>query len=432
VKAPRRRAKSFLVAVLVSAGVVGIAYGGVRYMRSHAAPALRYETVTVDRGRISAKVTASGALSALVTVQVGSQVSGRIESLRADFNTPVKKGQVIATIEPSLFQAALEQARANLAAARANLEQAKTQAMEADRQYTRAKNLFAENLMSKADVDAAEANAQTSKAKIAAMEASVQQTSAALHQAEINLKYTTIVSPIDGVVISRNVDVGQTVAASLQAPTLFTIAQDLTKMQVDTNVAEGDVGKIHPGMPVTFTVDAYPGKKFNGTVRQVRDAAQTIQNVVTYDAVVDVANDERLLKPGMTATVTFVHAEKDDVLRVPNAALRFKPDNATIAAMTSAAAASGGVAAPNAASAAPEPASSNGRERRGRGKLDLRADQRVVWLQRGGAPQPVTIAVGITDGTMTEVTEGELQPGDVLVTEAISSSGSSAGPRRGF
>src|SRR5512136_479710 len=286
---------------------------------------LQFETAKVEKGRVVAKVTASGLLSAIVTVQVGSQVSGRIAALHADWNSPVKKGQLIAKIDPALYQASVDQARANLAAAQGNLAKAKVQAVDARRQAARQMELAARKLNAQADLDTALANADAADAQVAALEGNVAQTRAALQSAEVNLAYTNIVSPTNGTVISRNVDVGQTVAASLQAPTIFVIAEDLAKMQVDTSVAEADVGRLRPGMAATFTVDAYPSEVFRGVVRQIRNAPQTVQNVVTYDAVIDVENPELKLKPGMTANVTFVYAEKEDVLRVPNAALRFKP-----------------------------------------------------------------------------------------------------------
>jgi len=333
-------------------------------------------------------VTATGTLSALVTVTVGSQVSGRIDTLGADFESQVKKGQIIATIEPSLFQAAVEQARANYLAAIAAVAKSEAQANLASEQLTRADHLLRQGLMSQSDFDTARATLESDRADVAAARSNVGQMKAALDQAELNLKYTVIASPIDGVVISRNVDIGQTVAATLQAPTLFTIAQDLTRMQVDTNVAEADVGKIQAAMPVTFTVDAYPDRAFAGVVRQVRDNAQTIQNVVTYDAVIDLANPERLLHPGMTASVTFVYAKKPDVVRVPAGALRFKPDASLVAVMES---------------TPPIPA---------------HPDERVVWLLRNHSPQPVLVAVGISDGQQAEVVRGDVHPGDTVILEA--------------
>ncbi|HKP57073.1 MAG TPA: efflux RND transporter periplasmic adaptor subunit, partial [Polyangiales bacterium] len=285
----------------------------------------RFETTQLSRGPIVAKVTASGTLSALVTVQVGSQVSGRIKKLHATFNSEVKKGQVIAELDPQLFKAALEQSRANHSAAKGDLLKAKVQAADAERQLTRTRELAQRNLVAQAELDTAQANADVANAQVAASSGRLEQARAALNQAEVNLTYTTISSPIDGVVISRNVDEGQTVAATMQAPILFVIAEDLRKMQVDTSVAEADVGKLKPEMAASFTVDAYPSERFEGKVRQIRNSPQTVQNVVTYDAVVDVQNPELKLRPGMTANVTFVFADAADALRVPNAALRFRP-----------------------------------------------------------------------------------------------------------
>jgi HlyD family secretion protein len=350
------------------------------------------DTAPVERGPIAAKVTASGTLSALVTVQVGSQVSGRVSELHADFNTPVKKGQLIARIDPQLFQAASEQARANLLAAQGNLAKARAQALDARRQAERTRALTEKKLVAQAELDTAQSNADAADASVQAAEGTVAQARAALHQAEVNLAYTRILSPTSGVVISRSVDVGQTVAASLQAPTLFVIAEDLRKMQVDTSVAEADVGRLRDGMAATFTVDAYPTEVFRGTVRQIRNAPTTVQNVVTYDAVVDVENPELKLKPGMTANVTFVYAEKDDVLKVPNAALRFRPPPGF------------GGAAPGA---------------RGEGGAGPAGpDRRTVYVLRDGSPAPVRVRTGISDGSSTEVVEGDLRPGDRAITDA--------------
>lgn len=378
-----------LVVWAVALGVVVAAAFGVRALMARREVPVQYQTVPVDRGAISARITATGTLSAIVTVSVGSQVSGRIQSLFADYASHVKKGQVVAKIEPSLFQAAVAQAQANRSAAVSALARARAQAVNAERQHARMKLLHAEGLGTTADLDTSEAALGVARADIESAKSAVGQASAALEQSRLNLRYTTIVSPIDGVVISRNVDVGQTVAATLQAPTLFTIAQDLTRMQVDTNVAEGDIGRVRAGMNVTFKVDAYPLKVFSGTVRQVRDNAQTLQNVVTYDAVIDVDNSERLLKPGMTANVTAIYSEKSDVVRVANAALRFMPDQATLAAM--------GTAAPPAPS---------------------RPDERLVWISRDGLVAPALVRIGISDGKWTEIVEGGVRPGDLGVVEA--------------
>jgi len=379
-----KRRTAWVAGIIVVTAVGALAALSLGGGRGKAGTA-KYETVKVERGKIVAKVTASGTLSALVTVQVGTQVSGRIQDLYVDFNSPVHKGEVLAKIDPQFFKAAVEQAKANLVAAEGNLAKAKAQAADAHRQYVRAKSLVEQGqLIAQSDLDTADANAQAADAQVQAMDGQVAQARATLYQADVNLGYTTITSSIDGTVISRNVDVGQTVAASLQAPTLFTIAQDLKKMQVDTNVSEADVGKLSPGMRTSFNVDAFPGENFKGVIRQIRNSPQSVQNVVTYDAVIDVDNPDLRLRPGMTANVTFTYAEKDDALRFPNAALRFRPP-AEIAAK------------------APRP------ER----------DRRVLWVLRDGAPVPVAIKTGLSDGSVTEIADGDLQEGDALVTEAV-------------
>ncbi|MGD0053781.1 MAG: efflux RND transporter periplasmic adaptor subunit, partial [Vulcanimicrobiaceae bacterium] len=309
----------FLVAV-VAAGA-----GYWRYRNAHQPPPVAYQTAPLGRRHVVGRVTATGTLLATVTVQVGTQVSGRVQKLFVDYNSPVKKGQVVAKIDPLLFQAALEQARANLASAKAALKSAAAQADLATRQLAREQSLVLDHLAAQQDVDTAESNAHVTAAQVDVAAASLAQAQAQLHQAETNLSYTDIVSPIDGTVISRAVDVGQTVAASLQAPVLFTIAEDLRKMQVNTNVSEGDVGRLEQGMSAFFTVDAYPGQRFRGTISQIRNAATTVSNVVTYDAVIDVDNGDLRLRPGMTANATVIYAEKRDVLAVANSALRFKP-----------------------------------------------------------------------------------------------------------
>ncbi len=390
-----RNALKWLVVLVFG---LAVAFVAVRYGRSRPNSLVQYDTAAIDRGPIAAKVTATGAVSALVTVQVGSQVSGRIDKLFADFGSQVKKGQTIATIDPALFQAAVSRERANHSSAVAAVARARANFSKAEKDFTRAKVLISEGIMSRADYDAAEAALKAARADVTVSQAAVEQSEAALKQAELNLYYTTIISPIDGVVISRNVDVGQTVAATFQAPVLFTIAQDLTKMQVDTNVAEADVGKVTQGMKVTFTVDAYPTRTFQGVVRQVRDNATTLQNVVTYDAVIDVDNSDGALKPGMTASVTFNYATRDDVLRLPNAALRFKPDPATLSAMG--------------ASAPPE----------------LHGGDRAVWALRGERPVLVIAKTGITDGTYTEVLSGDLRVGDRAVIEAKVPQSAKKGP----
>ncbi len=405
----------WIAAGLVAVGVLTVGY---RYREAGAKNDLHFETAKVDRGRITSKVTASGSLSALVTVQVGSQVSGRLQHIYVDYNSPVKKGQLIARLDPELFQAAYQQARANEVAATGNLAKAEAQAADSERQYQRAKELAAQKLVDQADLDTAMSTADAARAQVQASRGSLAQAEAALHQARINLAYASIYSPTSGVVISRNVDVGQTVAASLQAPTLFVIAGDLRKMQVDTSVAEADIGRLRTGMPATFTVDAYPTETFQGRVRQIRNDPQTVQNVVTYDAVIDIGNPDLKLKPGMTANVTFVVAERNAVLRVPNAALRFRPGSDVLAAAgLSGKGRHGGSAVVDAAE---------------RDDLSWSRDEatsrRRVWVLEQGKPRPVSIEIGISDGTLTEVAGGRLADGASVILDAYGGKGA-AGTR---
>jgi HlyD family secretion protein len=355
-------------------------------------------------------------------VLVGSQVSGRLLEIHVNYNSTVKKGMVLAKLDPQLFQANLAQARANLTAAQGQLQKAQAQSDNAAKQYERSKELADRKLIAQADLDTAEATMRAAKADVAAARGQLEQARAAEQQSQVNLGYTTIVSPVDGIVISRSVDVGQTVAASLQAPTLFTIAEDLKKMQVDTNVAEADVGKLSPGMAATFTVDAYPGEQFQGTVRQIRNAPQTVQNVVTYDAVIDVDNSALKLKPGMTANVTFIYAERTDVIAVPNAALRFRPPAEVLASASAARAASSG-----------EHHGGAGRPGGGKGKdKDPNAPQvKFVWVRRGADIQRVRIKTGLTDGSVTEVVEGDLKVGDEVVLDATGGTDAPAAPAQG-
>jgi HlyD family secretion protein len=348
-----------------------------------------------------------------VTVQVGTQVSGRVSKLFADFNSQVKKGDPVAKIDPQLFEAAVQQAQANYLQAKAGVATAQANALAADKAYARTKALKDQNLAAQADLDTAEANVATTHAAIDAANAGLAQAAAQLHQAQVNLSYTNIISPIDGVVISRSVDVGQTVAASLSAPVLFTIAQDLTKMQVDTSVSEGDVGRLQVGMKTYFTVDSFPGQRFLGKIRQIRNAATTVQNVVTYDAVIDVDNSDLRLRPGMTANVTVIYAERKDAIAVANSALRFRgpPSAAGSSSAGPAGSGRGGHRGPPGAGSASPP--------------DPDAPEtKTVWLLRGGAPVQVTIHTGLTDGTVTEVIDG-LSEGDAAITDLDTGDGSS-------
>ncbi len=393
----------------------GAAY--YKYAGAAKAPEIEFKTAAIEKRRIVGRITASGTLQAVVTVQVGAQVSGRIQALHADFNSVVKKGELIAVLEPQLFQAAVAQASANHRAARASVAQARAKALDADRQYKRVKELQAEGLASQIDVDTAQTTAAVAEAQVDSAKASVDQAAAQLNQAQVNLSYTKILSPIDGVVISRSVDVGQTVAASLSAPVIFTIAEDLRKMQVNTSISEGDVGRLEPAMNSYFTVDAFPGQRFTGTIHEIRNAAQTVQNVVTYNALIDVANDDLKLRPGMTANTTIIYAQRDDVIAVPNQALRFRPPPE----MTPSASASGSGGPPGSGSGRGRGGGNWAGGARPAGSGMPRAegtDAKTLWILRDGKPQSITIQTGLTDGTNTELTGGDLHEGDLVITDA--------------
>ncbi len=460
----------------------------------------KFRLVKVERGEIHFVVTATGTINPVINVLVGSQVSGTIKALHADFNSRVKEGQVIAQIDPSIFQAQVDQAKAsvlvnqanllnaqsNLENAKANLVKAEVAVLDAKRTLDRNLPLVEKKVIAQATMDTAQTNYDTAvaqrdvanaqvgaaKSQVASSKAQVEQARAALNMAETNLRYATIRSPVNGTVISRNVDVGQTVAASLQAPTLFTIAKDLTQMQVDTNVSEADVGRVVVGQEATFTVDAYPGRIFRGKVFEVRNAPIIVQNVVTYDVVIQVDNKDLKLKPGMTANVSVMIAHRERALKIPNAALRFRPDSAK--------------------QGSPPEKSSESSESRGRllierltKELNLTADQQSklelvlksskqefqeisqkmkpeearsriqglirqkitgiltgeqnqrlkelpessqaerkpgrVWiLSPEKKPTPVSIVLGITDGTFSEVMSGNLREGEEVIVEETS------------
>jgi HlyD family secretion protein len=424
----------------------------------------QYMLTKVDRGDIHEVVEATGTINAVTTVQVGSQVSGTIARLYADFNSRVKSGRVIAQIDPALFQGALLQtqadlanARANLTVAQANLEKAKASAAQTRADYQRNLGLSKEGVISQQQLDLSKANADTNEAAVSAAQAAVTQAAAQVQQKEAavtvartNLNYTTIHAPIDGTVVARNVDVGQTVAASLQAPTLFTIAQDLTKMQVYAATDESDVGMIHTDQTVTFKVDAFPKDAFTGRVSQVRLNATTVQNVVTYSTIIDFDNPELKLFPGMTAYVTIPVANAQSVLRIPNGALRYKPDlpaDQVRALYQKYGLFSGQQQAQAGGRGAGQGGATGGRQWRGRGEgtpgggaeggqpqqqRTQRQDVTVVWkLRPDKTLEPVRIRTGITDHTVTEVSQvmnGELSEGDQLITGATTPSAASTRP----
>ncbi len=303
----------------------------------------RFRTEKVVRGELVTTVSATGRLAAVVTVEVGTQVSGTIKDLLVDFNSSVKAGQVIARIDPALFNAKVKETYGNYLTAQANRDKAKIDVIDTQRTLERIRRLFNDGIISQADLDAAETKAQLAASALTAAESAVTQILGLHEQAQTNLQYATITSPTNGVIISRNVDVGQTVAASFQTPTLFTIAQDLTKMEIETSVDEADISKVRLNQPVSFTVDSYADETFNGTVSQIRKAPILLQNVVTYVVIVSVDNKDLKLMPGMTAEVTIETMRKQDVLKVPNASLRFTPEGADGETGTGDAASAGGM-----------------------------------------------------------------------------------------
>jgi HlyD family secretion protein len=350
-----------------------------------------YRTDPVTRGDVQQSVTATGTVNPVTTVQVGTQVSGTIKELYADFNSRVKKGQIIALIDPTFYETQLAQAQANTDRADAAMR-------DAERILNQNKALFARNLVAKNDYDAAVTGYDSAKAQMA-------QAKAALQTAATNLSYTKIYSPVDGIVISRSVDVGQTVAASFQTPTLFTIAQDLTKMQIDTNVAESDIGAVKVGQEVDFTVDAYPDTTFKGKVWQKRQAPITVQNVVTYDVVIQVNNSDFRLMPGMTANVSIIIETRHDVLRITNASLRFR--------MTDRSAGGGAGVVAGAGTK-----TTGGGEKKGPS----------IWVLVQGMPKRVSITPGISDGNYTEIVSGDLQEGQQVIVESLKKNKTQTGP----
>jgi HlyD family secretion protein len=417
--------------LLATAAALLLACLGVLAYRALAAPAApAYESATVQRGDLAKTISATGKLQALTTVQVGTQVSGTISELHADFNTKVTKGEVIARLDPSQLQAQLTQANASLASAQAAVQSGQTAVVSADagvesaqanverldsvvqdaqRNYNRTEELVNERVSARRDLEVAQATlaqavaqkqqgvaqlnqakaqAQSARSQLAQSRAQADQAQASVQLASVNLERTIIRAPIDGVVVERNVDVGQTVAASLQAPTIFVIANDLTRMQVLADIDEADVGQLAENNRVTFTVDAYPADTFNGRISQIRLAPVAVQNVVTYTAVIEVANPDLKLKPGMTATVTAVVAERKDALTVPNAALRFQPASA---------------AAEQTGAPARRPGRSGGS---------------TVWKIGNGSLTPVRVRLGMTDGISSEVLSGDLKQGDRIAVAA--------------
>jgi HlyD family secretion protein len=421
----RKRILFIILTILVLAGT---GYGFRLW--SQGAKESPYISVEVQKGNVTQVVTATGSLSAVITVQVGSQVSGAIDKLFADFNSKVKKDQVVAQINQDKFKATVDQARANLLAAQANVTKAKASMEDAQRTLDRNKELKKRDLIAQSEFDTSQAAYDSAAAQYEVNKAQVNQAEAALNQSSVDFNNTVIRSPVDGIVVSRNVDVGQTVAASLQAPVLFLIANDLSKMQVDTNVSEGDVGNVWVGQDVTFAVDAYPSRRFKGTVQQVRNAAIMVQNVVTYDAVVGVDNKELLLKPGMTANVEFLVSRKEDVLKIPNAALRFRPLSERQPPAQVAAAGQAGGPGPEAGGGAGRRGGSPNAGQGSRNREGGVNRQGTVYTIRDQKAIPVRVRLGISDGSYSEVVAGDLKAGDQIILSMASQTSST--PRRFF
>ncbi len=421
---------------LVLAGLIAV-IGLVAAFGLNRGSQVQHFSAKVERGEIDDVVEATGTINAVITVQVGSQVSGTIAKLNVDFNSRVHKGDVVALIDPALFQGALlqatadlENARANLVAAKANLEKAKAGAVQTKADYARTVALSKEGVMSEQQLDLAKANFDSANAavngavaNVTQAEAQVTQKAAAVTVAQTNLNYTVIRSPIDGTVVARNVDVGQTVAASLQAPTIFTIAQDLTKMWVYAKTDESDVGNIKVGKPVAFKVDAFPKDTFRGVVSQVRMNATMVQSVVTYDTIIEFANPDLKLFPGMTAYVTIPVATVQNVVKVPNTALRYKPPMAAeqILAIYKQYGIEGGER--KASDAAEAVSATRGAAGPSSATRVPKAESAVVWkLHADNTLEPVKVSIGITDHAYTEVgavLKGELKPGDDVVIRSV-------------
>jgi HlyD family secretion protein len=406
----RRRRRGALWAGAALLALAAVTGGGFWWRARHAQTAT-YETAALDRGPVARAVTASGTVNPVLTIIVGSYVSGVIQDIACDYNTPVRRGQVCATIDPRPYQMAVDQAEAALGTARAQLVKDQAVLIYAEANYQRNAKLEREGWIAHDAAESLRSVSEAARAQVAVDAASVAQHQAALRAAEVNLGYTRITSPVDGVVVSRNVTQGQTVAASFQTPTLFLIAQDLTKMQVDTNVSESDIegeGRgIRVGDPASFTVEAFPDRAFRGRVAQIRQAPQTVQNVVTYDVVVAVDNPDLKLKPGMTATARIVTDQRQDVLRAPNAALRYTPGGLGRGGA--------GQGAQNQAGQGPAPASRRRAER--------------LFVLRDGNPEAVPVRAGLADDSFTEIASGAVRAGDHVVTgESSREAGRRAAP----
>jgi HlyD family secretion protein len=382
---------------------IAVAIAGTFYFLRPISDPVKYLTAPVTRGPIVRQVTATGAVNPVITVQVGSYVSGPIEAIYSDYNAPVKKHQLIAKIDPRPFAVKVDESKAALSNAKAQLLKDGADMAYKKLSFERNATMVKEGAVSQDTLDSAESAYHQAAAQVELDKANIQQQRANLHEAQVNLDYTDIISPVDGTIVSRNVDVGQTVAASFETPTLFLIAKDLTQMQVDANVSESDIGEVREGQRATFTVDAFPNRDFQGAISQVRQAPITVQNVVTYDVVISVANPELLLKPGMTASLSVVTDRREAVLRVPLPAIRFRPKRS---ANHSHAAAADNID----------------------GQASHQHRDTHVWIENGGKLKPVAIKTGLDDGNNAELLTGDLHEGDELVTDEIRPQRTAAAP----
>ena len=374
-----------IIAVIVIAVLAG---GGFLMFGRKKKEDVQYTFGSVSKGRIIQKVSATGTVNPEVQVLIGSQVSGKISELFADFNSPIKQGQMLAKIDPLIYQSRVDQAKFNLNLSRENMKKNEVTLKDAEKTLKRMETLNKTGFASDKELDDARTAYDSAVAQIGVTKAQIDQLKAALEEARTNLKYTNIISPVDGIIVTRNVDVGQTVVASMQTPTLFVAAKDLTRMKINTNVDEADIGKISVGQDVEFTVDAYPERTFNGKVSQIRNSPLTVQNVVTYDVVIDVSNPELILKPGMTTNVNITTSIEDNVLRVPNAALRFIP-----------------------------------RDLREQMAKNLEMKKKYgfkVWkLGKDNSPVSVDVKPGVTDDIYTQIAGGDIKENENVIVEAI-------------
>ena len=414
-----------VIAVLAVATVLYFMLGG-----SGSNGTVSYKTAKADRGTVIKIVTSSGVVQPLQQVQVGTQVTGPVKKLYVDFNSRVKEGDIIAQIDPASYEARVAQDRASLARSIAEAERVEANLTQAENEFKRAQELAKKELISQSELDTAVASFDSLIAQLKLAKAGIEQSQATLKMSEINLAYTTIKSPIDGIVVSRNVDEGQTVAASLSAPTLFVIANNLNKIQIQASVAEADIGKISLNQTVNFTVDAYPEHKFSGRVAQIRLSPTTTQNVVTYTVIIYAENPEEKLLPGMTANLSFEIERHENVLRVPNAALRFAPQDADkykapepmegVKEQAGLSAVPTAQAGTNNETRAPDFRHQPGMNSKPKENPEsIRGARKQIWILNNGKLKPISVKIGITDGSFTEILNGDIKEGQEVVTGAI-------------